>query len=412
MITSSHSFEPCFNGSLLKINSSCPSCFIIGRYLTISRQRRGEYEHVTTEPEATNCFSINFQVNIRILRRKLCVYLRCIWRTPAWTSQVTRRVFVKYKLKVTTFNLYFTLKILGEVLFMIFLLFCSSLHDIAHTFPNIFAHDSYTIRRHFEKCYSHQAAIDNHLRVQLHRPMQIARNVIATSKFILKENMRKLAGFTNTKQIQYSFVLVKLRNFETSFWINVLSISYIIKKCPVYFCVSEPYGPPTGKKVTYLDGSTISFSWSAPHQELHNGVIIYYHVCIREYGNSSCTGTAQTLEMSYTFTDLSPSSEYVVVIKAATIVGQGPPAFIQKTAGKKTCMLFQACCKVLQTSSRCVYTLWFVGYDPYSPVMRNTADDTIRHLYVQVIIWKATYSRVLTRLHKPECESYPTNRSV
>jgi hypothetical protein len=34
----------------------------IGDYLTISRRRRSEYRLVITEPEATNCFSINFQV--------------------------------------------------------------------------------------------------------------------------------------------------------------------------------------------------------------------------------------------------------------------------------------------------------------------------------------------------------------
>ncbi len=47
--------------------------------------RRGEYELVITEPKATNCFSINFQVNIVILSRKCCVYVHftslfALWR--------------------------------------------------------------------------------------------------------------------------------------------------------------------------------------------------------------------------------------------------------------------------------------------------------------------------------------------
>jgi hypothetical protein len=92
------------------------------------------------------------------------------------------------------------------------------------------------------------------------------------------------------------------------------------------------------KIVKYLDDSTISFSWTEPHPELHNGIIIYYHVCIRKYGpDFSCTRTAQIPrqnEKSYAYGGLSPSSEYVVVIRAATIIGLGPPAFIQKTAGK------------------------------------------------------------------------------
>ena len=36
---------------------------------------QGEYELVITEPEATNCFSINVQVNIMSLSRKFWVYL-------------------------------------------------------------------------------------------------------------------------------------------------------------------------------------------------------------------------------------------------------------------------------------------------------------------------------------------------
>ena len=88
----------------------------------------------------------------------------------------------------------------------------------------------------------------------------------------------------------------------------------------------------------YIDDWTISFSWSAPHPDLHNGIIIYYDVCIREYGpDFSCVRSEQVPESeenSYAFGGLKPSGEYVVMIKAATIIGLGPPAFIQKTAGK------------------------------------------------------------------------------
>jgi hypothetical protein len=38
---------------------------------------------VITEPETTNCFSIDFQVNIMILSRTICVYLHF---TPLLTS--------------------------------------------------------------------------------------------------------------------------------------------------------------------------------------------------------------------------------------------------------------------------------------------------------------------------------------
>ncbi|XP_028400962.1 protein sidekick-1-like [Dendronephthya gigantea] len=78
--------------------------------------------------------------------------------------------------------------------------------------------------------------------------------------------------------------------------------------------------------------------WTPPHPELQNGVIIHYVLCIREYGpNFACGRTTQVLEssdMSFTYGGLSPNREYVVVIRAATIVGLGPPAFVQKTKGQ------------------------------------------------------------------------------
>ncbi|XP_028400896.1 protein sidekick-2-like [Dendronephthya gigantea] len=102
---------------------------------------------------------------------------------------------------------------------------------------------------------------------------------------------------------------------------------------------SEPSGPPTEAKIKYVDESTIGFFWSPPHPELRNGIIIHYRVCIREYGpNFACIRTAKVLEgrgrRSYAYGGLNPNKEYVVVIRAATIVGPGPPAFVQKTKGE------------------------------------------------------------------------------
>ncbi len=73
-----------------------------------------------------------------------------------------------------------TLKVLSEVLFINFVSLCSLLHGIAPKFPNIVVRDSYMVSRHFETCYSHWAASNDHLRVWLH-----AKNVIVTTKFIL-----------------------------------------------------------------------------------------------------------------------------------------------------------------------------------------------------------------------------------
>ncbi|XP_028401484.1 phosphatidylinositol phosphatase PTPRQ-like [Dendronephthya gigantea] len=101
---------------------------------------------------------------------------------------------------------------------------------------------------------------------------------------------------------------------------------------------TEPSGPPTGKSVIFVNESAISFSWSEPEPELQNGAIIHYRVCIREYGIAfTCTRATQVPASdrnNYTFGGLNPVKEYVVSIEAATKVGFGPPAFLQKTSGE------------------------------------------------------------------------------
>ena len=57
-----------------------------------------------------------------------------------------------------------------------FVFFCSLLHaidPIVPKFPNIFVHDSYTVWRHFEKCYSHWVVSEYHLRIGLRRPIRL-----------------------------------------------------------------------------------------------------------------------------------------------------------------------------------------------------------------------------------------------
>ena len=54
-------------------------------YLTVGRRRQGDYKLIITEPDVTNYFSINFQLNIMSLSRQFCVYsqftpLFTLWR--------------------------------------------------------------------------------------------------------------------------------------------------------------------------------------------------------------------------------------------------------------------------------------------------------------------------------------------
>ena len=64
----------------------------LGDYkLIYSLSREGEYELAITEPEATNCFSINFQVNIMILSRNFFVYLHFTPLFISWRKHELRK---------------------------------------------------------------------------------------------------------------------------------------------------------------------------------------------------------------------------------------------------------------------------------------------------------------------------------
>ncbi len=61
------------------------------------------------------------------------------------------------------------------VLLIIFVFFCSLLHVIVPKFPNIFVHDSYTVRRAIMKnvIVTGQPCSGYHVRVGLRRPIRL-----------------------------------------------------------------------------------------------------------------------------------------------------------------------------------------------------------------------------------------------
>ena len=71
--------------------------YLVGEVITSS----SEYELVITEPEATNFFSINFQVNIASFSWKFCVYLHFTPFFTSWREHKLRKrqskFFVKYE---------------------------------------------------------------------------------------------------------------------------------------------------------------------------------------------------------------------------------------------------------------------------------------------------------------------------
>ena len=59
-------------------------------------KRQAEYEFVITEPKATDCFSINFQVNIMSLSGKFCVYLHFTALFALWRKHELRKRHSKF----------------------------------------------------------------------------------------------------------------------------------------------------------------------------------------------------------------------------------------------------------------------------------------------------------------------------
>ncbi len=96
---------------------------LIKAHIHRAAKRQGEYEIIITEPEATKCFSINFQLNFIILSLKFSVYLHftlfTLWRKHELRKQQSQfcKIQTRHKFKN------FTLKVLSHVLFMIFVLF-------------------------------------------------------------------------------------------------------------------------------------------------------------------------------------------------------------------------------------------------------------------------------------------------
>lgn len=98
-----------------------------------------------------------------------------------------------------------------------------------------------------------------------------------------------------------------------------------------------PSGPPTFVQVKNVTLTTFQVAWSPPAREKQNGAIISYFLCIREFGVlHACNDTriVAGTQSQQLFTELSPDREYLVEIKAATKIGYGPSAFVQKMAGE------------------------------------------------------------------------------
>ena len=76
---------------------------------------------------------------------------------------------------------------------------------------------------------------------------------------------------------------------------------------------------------------SVKIVWSPPEEPYQNGIITNYTICYQEAllrTNCDRKINVSADQRSYHITDLSPNTEYVLQVKAATVVGTGPPGAV------------------------------------------------------------------------------------
>ena len=89
-----------------------------------------------------------------------------------------------------------------------------------------------------------------------------------------------------------------------------------------YFIV--PNGLPQNSSVQSVTSRTLTLSWSPPLLSRRNGVIISYLITCSSGG--SIINSTRTSSTSLTITGLQPFTNYTCSVRAATKLGDGPPA--------------------------------------------------------------------------------------
>ena len=88
----------------------------------------------------------------------------------------------------------------------------------------------------------------------------------------------------------------------------------------------EPSSGPTNVEFPRVTSSSILVTWSQPAKEDRNGVIRHYGVCFQSFFNyKPCINDTITTHASFELSGLKPHQAMKFAIKAATIVGYGPP---------------------------------------------------------------------------------------
>jgi hypothetical protein len=89
------------------------------------------------------------------------------------------------------------------------------------------------------------------------------------------------------------------------------------------FSIVAPGGPPLNVVFKSREKNLLEVSWEAP--QIWNGIPRGYQVCYSFEENSSNPSCSwQNTSLSYTISQLLPSTKYFVTVSAATNAGSGP----------------------------------------------------------------------------------------
>ena len=90
----------------------------------------------------------------------------------------------------------------------------------------------------------------------------------------------------------------------------------------MHYIITEP-SAPRSLMFNYITYTTITVSWMPPL--MPNGLITRYDLEYKELNDTLFTRRfPAATRRSYTITDLTPNTEYVIRIAAVTVVGRGP----------------------------------------------------------------------------------------
>jgi hypothetical protein len=104
--------------------------------------------------------------------------------------------------------------------------------------------------------------------------------------------------------------------------------------------ISVPSGTPAEMSVPTFDETAITVAWKSPDENEINGILKSYKIEIYQQLDSGylkmvSSKMVASAVLAWTFGSLAEKTEYIIEIKAGTVIGFGPPSVVhQKTSGE------------------------------------------------------------------------------